>query len=212
MGHPRAFIEIAYRRYTKHSRNKAGEIQCAVAPLAATYRNHHPFLGVVLAGVFTEGSLAQLRTNGFDVLYFPFGSIIKAFAGVGIDASFDEKSSDTVVKKKVDACRRLSKEERMSVATALRRLHRRNVSQFILKLEASLTRAIQSIFVLALHGGSCRVDVPAKAIVFIEGYDESVCVSGFVRYEINIRYTNGDEIRGSFKTKGDAINFLQHKT
>ena len=49
-GNPRAFIEIAWRRYTKHSRNKAQEIQGAVLPLAETYKECAPFLGAVLAG------------------------------------------------------------------------------------------------------------------------------------------------------------------
>ena len=52
IGTPKAFIESAWRRYTKHSRNKAQEIQGAVAVLAETYQDHSPFLGVVLAGVF----------------------------------------------------------------------------------------------------------------------------------------------------------------
>jgi hypothetical protein len=30
-----------------------------------------------------------------------------------------------------------------------------------------------------------------------------------VRQEINIRYSNGDEIRGEFLSKADAIDFLQ---
>ena len=35
-GMPAAFIEVAWRRYTKHSRNKAQEIQGAIMPLAET--------------------------------------------------------------------------------------------------------------------------------------------------------------------------------
>jgi len=36
---PIAFIETAWRRYTKHSRNKAQEIQGAILPLVATHHN-----------------------------------------------------------------------------------------------------------------------------------------------------------------------------
>ena len=70
-GCPRAFIETAWRRYTKHSRNKAQEIQGAISPLATTYQNFRPFLGVVLAGIFTEGSLDQFRSHNFNVAYCP---------------------------------------------------------------------------------------------------------------------------------------------
>src|SRR3972149_4853370 len=43
IGQPVAFIEVAWRRYTKHSRNKAQEIQGAILPLAEKYRWNNPF-------------------------------------------------------------------------------------------------------------------------------------------------------------------------
>src|SRR4051812_30535648 len=46
IGLPVAFIETAWRRYTKHSRNKAQEIQGAVLPLVATHSTTKPFAGV----------------------------------------------------------------------------------------------------------------------------------------------------------------------
>ena len=90
IGRPVAFIESAWRRYTKHSRNKAQEIQGAILPLAEKYRWNNPFLGTVLAGVFTEGSLDQLRSLGFQVLYFPYESLVAAFQSEGIDIAFDD--------------------------------------------------------------------------------------------------------------------------
>jgi hypothetical protein len=41
-GTPIAFIETAWRRYAKHSRNKAQEIQGAIIPLLETHRNYAP--------------------------------------------------------------------------------------------------------------------------------------------------------------------------
>lgn len=94
-GRPVAFIETAWRRYTKHSRNKAQEIQGAVLPIADDYQWDKPFLGAVLAGVFTSGSLEQLKSVGFHVLYFPYESIVAAFDSVGINARFDESTPDS---------------------------------------------------------------------------------------------------------------------
>jgi hypothetical protein len=116
IGSPRAFIEIAWRRYTKHSRNKAQEIQGAILPLAERYSDHHPFLGVILGGVFTDGSLNQLRSHGFAVLYFPYESVIAAFAVVGLDAAFDEDTSDAVLLRKVKAYKKLNAGERERIA------------------------------------------------------------------------------------------------
>lgn len=39
IGIPVAFIETAWRRYTKHSRNKAQEIQGAILPLVITHHS-----------------------------------------------------------------------------------------------------------------------------------------------------------------------------
>src|SRR5438876_12260840 len=64
IGKPVAFIETAWRRYTKHSRNKAQEIQGAIIPLIEKHRNHCPFIGVVLAGVFTDGHSRSLSLWG----------------------------------------------------------------------------------------------------------------------------------------------------
>ena len=90
IGTPVAFIESAWRRYTKHSRNKAQEIQGAILPLVQTHGNHAPFIGVILAGDFTDGAKAQLRSHRFRVLHFSYESLVAAFKAGKIDASFDE--------------------------------------------------------------------------------------------------------------------------
>ena len=93
-GSPVAFIETAWRRYTKHSRNKAQEIQGAIEPLAQTYKHAGPFKGAVLAGVFTDGALNQMKSLGFSVLFFPYEKVIAAFNQVSIDAYYDEDTPD----------------------------------------------------------------------------------------------------------------------
>src|SRR5437016_5100811 len=93
-GDPVAFIETAWRRYTKHSRNKAQEIQGAIMPLVETH-GASPFIGAVLAGEFTEGAISQLVSLGFVVAYFPYETVVKAFSIVGIDASSDEGTPDS---------------------------------------------------------------------------------------------------------------------
>ena len=106
-GIPVAFIEVAWRRYTKHSRNKAQEIQGAIIPLTEKYKNSSPFVGVVLAGEFTEGSLNQLKSHGFGVLYFPYDTVVKAFGKFGIDASTNEGTSEKDFKKKIESWNKL---------------------------------------------------------------------------------------------------------
>ena len=123
IGDPRAFIETAWRRYTKHSRNKAQEIQGAITPLAETYQNYHPFLGAVLAGVFTEGSLAQFRSHKFNLVYCPYETIVQAFASEGIDVSSDEDTSEEELQRRVDAFDHLTQIQRERIAKEIRELH-----------------------------------------------------------------------------------------
>src|SRR5438445_5740972 len=87
LGVPVAFIESAWRRYTKHSKNKVQEIEAAVMPIALTFSRHQPFCGAVLAGEFTHNALAQLESKGFSVLHIPYESILEAFKEIGVDAS-----------------------------------------------------------------------------------------------------------------------------
>lgn len=208
VGRPRAFIEIAYRRYTKHSRNKAQEIQGAILPLAETYSEHRPFLGAVLGGVFTTASLDQMRSHGFSILYFPFDDIVAAFNTAGIDASFDEDSSDAQVRRKVRAFDRLTSAARDGIAEALLRRQARSVQRFVAELEVSITRSITLIRVLALHGTPCEARTLAEAIRLIESHDEGADTTQFARYEVDVRYSNGDEVRGAFASKAEAIRFL----
>jgi hypothetical protein len=208
LGRPKAFIEIAYRRYTKHSRNKAQEMQGAIIPLGETYSHEHPFLGVVLAGVFTEPSIAQLRSFGFGILYFPFESIVQAFAEVGIDANFDEQATEAAVRKKVQAYERLSTEKRVTISRALQRIHRTDFARFLQQLEESLTRGVAWVRILALHGLPYQATTVDDAIRLISAHDEAAANFPFARYEVDVRYTNGDEIRGMFASKAEAIKFL----
>jgi hypothetical protein len=207
-GTPKAFIEIAWRRYTKHSRNKAQEIQGAIAPLAERYADAHPFLGVVLAGVFTERSLTQLRSLGFQVVYFSYESVIAAFAAEGIDAAFDEDTPDSHLTRKVKQYEKLTARKREHIAAFLRDRHKADLEAFTSALKVSLTRTIQSVYVLPLYGLPRTLGDVAEAIAFIEKFDESKPDTEFTRYEVGVRYSNGDEIRGQFKDKATAIAFL----
>lgn len=208
MGTPVAFIETAWRRYTKHSRNKAQEIQGAIEPLAETYKHVGPFKGAVLAGVFTDGALDQLRSLGFTVLFFPYQTVISAFERVGIDAFFDEDTPDQECQEKVDRWSDLSKSDKDNVPKALLEGNRADVRSFMDSLTASVAREIERILILPLHGRTYEVERIGDAIKLIESYDENMTPSGFKRYEIQIRFTNGNEVVGKFNNKASAIEFL----
>jgi hypothetical protein len=207
-GDPIAFIEVAWRRYTKHSRNKAQEIQGAIEPLAVTYEHHAPFKGAILAGDFTDGAIEQLKSLGFNVLYFPYNTVVSAFARLGIDASFDENTPDKEFQHKLDRWHSLPEDKRAKVPQLFISINQKNVDAFLEALKSSILRKIQRIVIVPLHGKRTELTTIEDAVKLISTYNEQSTASGFVRYEIQIIFNNGNEINGKFNDKSSAVEFL----
>ncbi len=210
IGTPIAFIESAWRRYTKHSRNKAQEIQSAIIPLVEKYTNLSPFFGVVLAGEFTEGALNQLKSLGFVVLYFPYSTVVKAFLKYGIDASFDESTEEKSFESKILQWQKLENKE--AIAIELLKINKKQVDEFFGQLLQSVSRFIENIQIVPLHGEQQDIISISEAIDFLNEYSESKTNAPLMRYEITIKYNTGDKIEASFKTKTDALRFLKNYT
>ncbi|MFW6275592.1 MAG: DNA methylase, partial [bacterium] len=207
IGEPVAFIESAWRRYTKHSRNKAQEIQGAILPLVATHKNFAPFIGVMLAGEFTGGALNQLKSLGFNVLYFPYDLILQSFKKYGIDASTEEDTSEKDFLNKIHKWESFN--QKKDLARYLLKLNKNEIDNFFGNLEKAVSRFINSVSVLPLHGTFSTLTTIEEAIDFIENYrniNESLPV---LKYEIIVRYNNNDKIEGIFNTKESAVEFLE---
>ena len=209
IGVPRAFIEIAWRRYTKHSRNKAQEIQGAILPLQKTHEASAPFGGVVLAGIFTDGAVEQLRSHGFTVLLLPYATVVDAFATAGIDAKFDEATPDVEFAQKVGQWQALSAARRSRIARRLMQLNATRVDDFLQILEKSLTRRIEAVSLTVLHGQMHVFPTIDQAIAHILHPPPLLASTVPLRYEIQIRYGNGEVIEGRFDDAQRAIQFLR---
>ncbi len=209
IGTPVAFIETAWRRYTKHSRNKAQEIQGAIQVLALTYRHCCPFTGAILAGVFTDGAINQLKSLGFHVLFFPYASIIDAFRKAGVDARFDEDTPEKEFREKLSRWKTTSKGARRSVAARLVDIHRKDIDDFLSALDKAVTRCIERIIVIPLHGREMECSSVEAAITFLSSYESSSVPPAVYKYEIQIRYNSGDKITAEFADKTAALEFLK---
>lgn len=208
LGTPVAFIETAWRRYTKHSKNKVQEIQGALMPLCETHRRYHPFTGAVLAGVFTKGALSQLKSLGFSVAYLPYETVLKAFATVGIDASSDESTPDDDFEEKFRLWDALKQSQKAKVGQTLAHINAGEVKTFIEALRTVTMRTIKSVRILPLHGHLFECPNVEEAISFIKAYKEQGLFHPLVRYEVQVIYINGDKISGEFGEKDAAIDFL----
>jgi hypothetical protein len=211
-GRPVAFIEAAWRRYTKHSRAKAQEIQGAVLPIAEKHELEAPFLGAVLAGIFTTPSLEQLRSLGFQLVYLPYESIVAAFETVGIDARFDENTPDQEFRRCVDLIEALPGPDRTQVKRAILDSNRGGFEDFFVRLRRKLDRIVERITVLPLFGTPLTFGSAAEAVEFIRGFDRAAGAGEFRKFEVSIVFSNGDEVRGIFAEEDEAVRFLGYVT
>lgn len=209
-GTPVAFIEVAWRRYTKHSCAKAQEIQGAIMPLLQQYKNAAPFIGVVLAGVFTERAVQQLRSLGFSVLFIPTASIVRAFAEVGIDAAADENTPDSQFKRQVVKYEALSSKRKRLLTSALLDGHEQDVKMFSDSIERVLSRQIKRILVLPLHGRALEYMTIDEALASIASHDPAIASPEFVRYEIGFSTTTGTPYAALSMTRLQRLSFCKH--
>jgi hypothetical protein len=209
IGQPVAFVEVAWRRYTKHSRNKAQEIQGAVLPLAERYKWNNPFLGAVLAGVFTSGSLDQLRSLGFQVLYFPYETLIAAFASEGIDIRFDETTPDAEFRKCAEQISGASDTVMQRIKDHLIQANSLQIAQFFTALDTRLGRSIRRVVVVPLYGRVNEFASIEEAMRFLDAHPIYEGSGEFRKYEIFVEFTNGDKVDAFFGAKDKVREFLR---
>lgn len=209
MGKPRAFIEVAWRRYTKHSKNKVQEISSAVLACAKRFENDAPFMGTVLAGEFTKNSLDQLASQGFVVVHFPLEAIVDAFAVAGINAYWKEDTPDDVVEKQVIKYDHLPQDKINAIKHRLFDLEKNNFNQFVQVLDGSLERRVKVVKVSSLWG----VFQSFATIEDAREYIQHVKIEGdpkakFARFEVEVIYTDGSRTSMVFINKNEALQRL----
>lgn len=209
-GRPVAFIEAAWRRYTKHSRNKAQEIQGAVLPIAERHGWDKPFLGAILAGEFTDGSIEQLKSLGFRLLHVPYSTIVDAFAFAGVDAKFDETTPDEEFQRRVDRIGSMSTIEIQALHHRLVDDCKPLIDQFLGELADALDRMVDSVTILPLSGEEHVFESLSEAERFVDEFNPERNMGTFRKYEAIVKYSNGDRIDGSFVDKRGLKKFLSY--
>ena len=206
-GKPVAFLELAWRRYTKHSRNKAGEIEGALYHLGTTYPG--AFLGAILAGEWSKGSLEQMQARGISVLHISFEDIATTFDSKGIDLRYDEKSSDDVKWAIIDQWDSLTEEDLDDLEKLLAHKVSQNSQTFFDELGKSFERRVVGVRVWSLFGKANEYSNVEEAINALGTADVAEDKLEFVRFEVQIRFNNNDKIEGEFHEREMAVEFLQ---
>jgi hypothetical protein len=87
-------------------------------------------------------------------------------------------------------------------------LNKRTVEEFILHLGWAAMRQINAVRVIPLYGTVKDCVSVADAIAYVEEYDEASSAGPLVKYEVVIRYDNGNKIEGQFQDRATTIEFL----
>lgn len=210
VGEPVAFIESAWRRYTKHSVNKAGEITAALLPLRQRHSRSRPFLGAVVSGVWTEGGLGHMTAQGVRVLHIPREDVIAAFAKYGIDVDYGEDTDTDYLQAQVDAWDALTEQDQRALSLSLMQTSRERYEIFRDALDRHLRRRVTRVLVLLLHGEQQTFETAAEAVKSLQAYDGKPTGSAILaRIEIQVRFSNDDRIEAQFADTVEAIAWLE---
>ena len=208
-GTPSAFIEMAWRRYTKHSKNKVQEISGAILPLVEKYGRELPFYAAVLAGEFTDNAITQLQSQGFFVLHFSYEEICKVYDAVNISIHWEESSNDVFIQEIADEISEMTKKQKETLYTAFVKQQKKKLKKLSNSVTSALSQSITEITVVPLHGFVRTLRSINDAITYIMDYDENDS-NPILRYEITVRYNNSVEYTMRCPDKTRAIQFLNH--
>jgi hypothetical protein len=95
------------------------------------------------------------------------------------------------------------------VAVSLIQQQQSEIQVFLNGLEKAIKRRITTVIVTPLHGTKSEWKNASEAISFLASYNVQITAGPVLKYEIDIKYSNGDKISAEFESKDDAIQFLQ---
>ena len=175
------------------------------------------FCGAVLAGEFTRSALQQLESKGFGVLHIPYGSILAAFKGLGIDASSEDGAAGTTEEQFREKIAGWESQPQPQAAerllTKLHALHGHEIADFKQRLEAALTRQVSAIRLIVLRGHSVECHDVESAIVYLIEEEKShrLREDGEQReaFEVQVRFNTGSKIEATFPKRAEAVAFLR---
>jgi len=93
LGIPVAFVECSWRRGARHSKDKARDDSGKLLPM----RNSYPtarFLGMIVAGDFTQPSRDLITSRGIDLLYISKYNVVEAFAQAGLTIDYADDAPE----------------------------------------------------------------------------------------------------------------------
>ena len=89
-------------------------------------------------------------------------------------------------------------------------LNKVGFDQFFAKLAHKLDSIIDVVTIIPLFGSALDFQTAQDARSFIKGFDAEMPASEFQKYEVIVKFANGDRVDGIFSEKKKAIGFLEY--
>lgn len=199
---------MAWRRYTKQSRNKTGEIEGALLPLKDTYPTCR-FLGAIVAGEYTDGGKRQLESHGIVVFHIPFDQFARCFRKQGVELSYPESATSEQKLAPIRQWEALSPRKVVALRSCIEKAITHGYSAFRNSLQEALLRRVESIRVFPLYGTEHVFSSVREAMKALHQFEEAeVHEHPLVKFELQLRFSNGDKVDAAFHAKEAVLDFL----
>jgi hypothetical protein len=204
VGEPVAYIEVGWRRYKKHSKNKVQEIESALKPIAIKHADSAPFLGVILVGEFTQPSLQQMRTTGWNVVYVPSEIIWNSFQKTGHDIYFDNNTPEHECQQMASKLKLMSNADRTQIIQEFASQFKSYITPMLVQLKKCATRKIKTVQVEKHTGMKSKFKSPSLAAKSLKQPQKALRPF----YRVKIKYNDGTSMRKDFDKQKDVKCFL----
>ena len=213
IGKPVAFVEVAWRRYTKHAINKAGELISTLIPLRESYETSCRAVGAVVSGEWTNGALERMRGQGILVANVDYPVVHTAFLTEGeVDIDILERADEHTKRALLARLDALTPAQMEAIGRRLFAGAGERFSRFLDSLRLAVSSAIVEVIVSSSFSASHGFGSVEEAIEFLGSVEPNREEAEFSAYVIEVRWSNGDHISGRFSDKGKALEYLQRNT
>jgi hypothetical protein len=145
-GIPVGFIEVFWRRGSRHSRDKARDDSGKLLPMRQTYPTAR-FLGIMAAGDFSRPAIDFLNDRFINLLFIPKEKIVGAFAAQGLTIDYPDRTPESDKRLLADNFRRDFTEQKKTIVaqTLIKDYGQSNFSAYLSKINSFLSASPQEI-------------------------------------------------------------------
>jgi len=208
IGEPIGFIEVFWRRYEKHSRNKAKEDTGKLVPLLSSYPSAR-FAAIIAAGVFTPPAIQEVESKGIKLLHIPVDVVFDVFRRSGVEVDYPEKADDDTKRQLLwDAERMLTDSLQAQIKSHLLQEIADDLTQFIEVLRQELARTIVTVTVTREASSSFTCASREEALAILSTWDWGQAGQTSEQYAVNVIFNTGTTVHRSFASEDELTLYL----